>query len=434
MASSSRNNTIWARIAIGAFIAELLLFTYLRGVAGPLVSPILYFSTSLLLTFSAWYALRGQPYAWAKPLNTIGSGSGWSWVLVAAVLLAAFYPRLQEILHQYPVDIKASDVLPVIEVYVRRFQNGEKVYALITEFDYDLSAGYLPLMWMPFLAPDALNIDYRWVGFWVFAIGILVYAHRLGTLRTPFYEKAFQMSLPILILLPLLGSDTHIIGLSIESLVIGYYFVLAAGIFSKSPGLRAAGLVMCLLSRFAFVFWVPFYLWLIYRHESKGAALRVAGLTILGLLGIYVVPFLSSDWTMFSQGQSYYTASALAEWQYNLNSQGNPAQLFTGLGLAIFFFKYGTGELIDRVNLLRAVHAVASILSVGGVALWYWLRRSSLSVDYRYVALLSLKLNLTIFYAFIQVPYDNLLLLVPFLSVWILLGLRDSVWRLPHSA
>lgn len=417
--------TFWPALCLGAFALELLLFFYLRNVAGPYVSPLLFVASSLLLTWGCFRALRDQPYALSAAPGQSKLGR-WGWVLAALLLLVALYPRVRDIVNQYPVRVEMSDVLPSIEVYLRRLQNGETVYAMIKDFGYDLSPTYLPMMWLPFLIPDSLNMDYRWLGFWVFIIGVLLYAYRLGLSRPELLEGTFKLLVPLLVVLPLLGADTHVLGLSIESLVIGYYFILVAGIFSRSPWLRALGLVLCLLSRFSLVFWAPLYLLLIYRHEGRRSALWVAGLTLAGVLALYVVPFLSQDWSAFGKGQAYYTVAAQAEWQNNLNEHGKPYQLYNGLGLAASFFRLWPGEVLARINALRLVHVLASAGSVVLMAGLYWLRRHRLRHDYRYLALLALKLNLTLFYAFIQVPYDNLLLLVVFLSAWLILCLRPS--------
>jgi hypothetical protein len=419
--SSAQKQTV---LVLAAFAAELLLFFYSRNAFGPLLSPILYMGASVLFVGAAWRALRGQPYM----LPTSKSGYGrpqWAYVAAMAMLAVALYPRVREIIEQYPVDVKMSDVLPSLEVYLRRLQNGEPVYALITEFGYDLSPTYLPMMWLPYLLPDALNVDYRWLGLWVLGLGALLYAYRLAATRPSFYGGITKLLLPLLLFWPLLGHDTHILGLSIETMIIGYYFILVAGVLSQSTLLRAIGLVLCLLSRFSLLFWVPFYLWLIYRHEGPKRAFWLTALVAAGILGIYVLPFLSADWSAFMKGQGAYTTAAVAEWQNNLNAEGNPAQLFRGVGLASLFYTYAPGDFATRINLLRLVHMVVSVGSVAAVAVWYWVSRARPSLDYRHLALLALKLNLTFFYAFIQVPYDNLLLLVPFLSVWIILCLKE---------
>ena len=412
----------WSGLSLAAFAAELLLFTYLRNVAGPFISPLLYLAATLLGIYTAYRALRDQPFAWTTG-PAAGRRAAWGWVGAAALLLLALTPRLDAVIQQFPVEITMSDVLPVIEVYLRRLQNGEPVYALITNFSYHLPAGYLPAMWMPFLLPDELNMDYRWAGFWIFAIGVLFYAYRLARLHPDLYEGSFKLLLPLLPVLYLVGADAHILGLSIESVVIGYYGVLIAGVLSRSRLLQAVGLVLCLLSRFSFLFWVPFYFWLIWRHEGRRAALVLAGLTTAGVLALYILPFGLSGVRQFLEGQGYYTKSALGEWTGNLNGDGKPYQLYNGLGLAVFFHRYFPGEMLARVNALRAMHLLASAGTVAAVALWYWLRRRQLRLDYRYLALLTLKLSLTVFYAFIQVPYDNLLLLVVFVSGWVLLCL-----------
>ncbi|WBA41309.1 hypothetical protein [Hymenobacter canadensis] len=430
--NTARPSSAQTVLVLAAFAAELLLFFYSRNAFGPLVSPVLYAGASVLFTVAAWRALRGQPYLLGSQ-QPGRNGLRWAYVAAMGLLAVALYPRVREIIEQYPVDVKMSDVLPSIEVYLRRLQNGEPVYALITEFGYDLSPTYLPMMWLPYLLPDALNVDYRWLGLWVLGLGALLYAYRLAATRPSFYGGVAKLLLPLLLFWPLLGHDTHILGLSIETMIIGYYFILAAGVLSQSTLLRAVGLVLCLLSRFSLLFWVPFYLWLIYRHEGPKRAFWLAALVALGILGIYILPFLSADWSAFMKGQGAYTAAAVAEWQNNLNEQGHPAQLFRGIGLASLFYTYAPGDFATRINLLRLVHMVLSVGSVAAVAAWYWLTRARLTLDYRHLALLALKLNLTFFYAFIQVPYDNLLLLVPFLSVWIILCLKEPAPAVAES-
>ncbi|QNH62120.1 hypothetical protein [Hymenobacter sediminicola] len=420
--ATTRPSAAQTVLVLAAFAAEFLLFFYGRNAFGPYVSPVLYVGASLLFTAAAWRALRNQPYI-------LGAASAmrprWAYPVAMGLLAVALYPRLREIIEQYPVDVKMSDVLPSIEIYLRRFQTGQPVYALITEFGYDLSPTYLPMMWLPYLLPDALNVDYRWLGLWVLAVGALLYAYRLASTAPSLYGGILKLLLPLVLFWPLLGHDTHILGLSIETMIIGYYFILVAGILSQSTAFRAVGLLLCLLSRFSLLFWIPFYLWLIYRHEGPKRAFWLVALVAIGVLGIYVIPFLSADWSAFMKGQGAYTAAAVAEWQNNVGPDGLPTQLFRGVGLASLFYKYAPGDFAARINLLRGVHLVATVGSVAAVAAWYWLRRHRLTLDYRHLALLALKLNLTFFYAFIQVPYDNLLLLVPFMSVWIILCLKE---------
>jgi hypothetical protein len=79
--------------------------------------------------------------------------------------------------------------------------------------------------------------------------------------------------------------------------------------------------------------------------------------------------------------------------------------------------------------LLKKFHFFFSGLVVV-VAAWIYVR-SKPRIDYRLFALLSLKLYLTTFYAFIQVPYLYLTALSVFTSVFLVLFVR---WpRVPPS-
>ncbi len=63
------------------------------------------------------------------------------------------------------------------------------------------------------------------------------------------------------------------------------------------------------------------------------AATTVAVITII----LYVILFLSKDWSIFYKGYKYYDSSAYFEWTH-LNDQGKPGQLFSGTGAAYYFY------------------------------------------------------------------------------------------------
>ena len=129
----------------------------------------------------------------------------------------------------------------------------------------------------------------------------------------------------------------------------------------------------------------------------------LAGTVLLGVVALYVVPYLSHDWTMPGQVLRAYTTVAVGEWQH-LNADGLPYHLYNGVGMAPFFFQYGSGTLLDRIVLLKTVHMGLLVLIIVGAAGVYW-RQRGVRTNYRLYAVLVLKLYLATFYAFLQVPY-----------------------------
>lgn len=57
------------------------------------------------------------------------------------------------------IDYKVSDMLPQIKIMCQRLINGEKIYAPIQNIWDGKNPPYLPLMWLPFVPAELLQID-----------------------------------------------------------------------------------------------------------------------------------------------------------------------------------------------------------------------------------------------------------------------------------
>jgi hypothetical protein len=226
-------------------------------------------------------------------------------------------------------------------------------------------------------------------------------------------ELLLKALLPLAAILSLLRTDPATFGYTIEILIFGYYFILATGIFVKSPVLRAIGIVLCILSRFSFVFWLPLYFLILFFDEDRRKALYTAGWVILGIVAIYVIPFLSKDWSIFIKAQQMYSGAAVGEWLH-MNDKQQPMHLYNGIGLAVYFHKFLDWELAERIRALRLTMIVMSVLTVLASG-WVYLKYRK-RIDYRLFLLISLKLYLSVFYAFMQVPYIYLTALPVLLS------------------
>jgi hypothetical protein len=394
---------------------ELRLFV--RPV-GLLLNPVLFYASAVLMcVFAALYwldrpvalpdlerASRRYPLAWAGLL------------LGAVVVLFVQAP----VIASHPVDVRSSDIIPVLQAHVSRFRSGEVVYRYITTLPYPLFPNYLPLQWMPYLPADILGIDYRW-----WALGLLLlggfgaYQLVLARQRLSWTGFLLKVALPAYVLHRLIKKDPELYAHTVEPTIIAYYCILAASVLSRSALLQGAALLLCLLSRYSVVFWVPFYLWLLWREAGLRHALTVAGLVGVGIVLLYVVPFLSKDWTIFPHALNAYHVATIGEWSRTDGPDGHPPQVFSGLGFAAWLFTYGPSELAQRIRLAQLVDF---LFSVGAVALaaglYYRLRQR---YDYRIVALISLKFYLATFYAFIQTPYAYLTSLSLFISLFVVM-------------
>lgn len=420
MATETRERFRWLgprvtlAIAAVAFAVEWLLFTAGRLSLGIFASPVVFYVAGIVLCIAAYrHVQQAEPAVVVPDRRSAVTAYG----IVAAMLVVVtllLAPMVAE-----PLDARVSDIYPSVQVYVDRLLAGETVYTPIRDFGYEFFPTYLPLMWLPFAIPDALGVDYRWMSFAVFGIGHVAYAHVLARMRRPLYETAVKALIPGLLTLSLIGSERIMFAHTLEPMVIGFYYLAAAALLGRSVIARAVALTLPVLSRFALILWLPLYLAIVAWRESWRRALLLAGLMALGVLAIYVVPFLIPDPSIFARGQEAYEGVAAGEWQRFSAIPGRTIHIHNGLGFAVFVYELVPGTIAERIGVTRLIHVVASSLAVIGAGAWYVLARPR--VDHRVFAIISLKLAVATFYFFIQVPYAYLASLSLFLSVFVLL-------------
>lgn len=141
-------------------ITEILFTTFLRNKwLSPSTNGILLFVLSLLIGFFPFIFLNGAKGIMSKPTKTNIAKYIW-WFLVA--LNFFFWVRYT---HLNPVRANESDIIPTIEILVKRQQAGIFPYKIISDWGYDLQPTYLPLTWMPFHLAEFMIIDYRYLVF-----------------------------------------------------------------------------------------------------------------------------------------------------------------------------------------------------------------------------------------------------------------------------
>ena len=409
---------LWVLGCWAAAWLECRLLTDLRNYYGPYWSPVLVLLAGVLLCGCALGFWLNRPLVEAAPARALGRAPLAGLLLLAGAVRVLFLQV--PLIRDHANTLAFSDVITILQTYVARWRSGEVVYRYLTVANYPLFPNHLPLQWLPYVPADMLGIDYRW-----WSLGLLLLlgfgAYLLVLLRQPLPWPEFVLKalLPFAVLAQLIEYNPDIYTFTCEPTIIAYYCVLAAAVLSRSALAQGAGLVLCLLSRYSVVFWVPFYLWVLWRERGPRHALVVAGLVAAGVLGLYVVPFLSHDWTIFTHALAEYKIATLGEWSLHDDS-GFPPQLFSGVGAASWFYTHGSGTLADKIAALQHTHVVACVACVGLVATLYYRLRQRL--PYQVAALLGLKLYLTVFYTFLQIPYLYLTSLGLFMSAFVVLS------------
>ena len=407
-------------LLIIAFMLELGMMTFLSGSFGLHISPLIFFTVSLLIGIGGiMLAFKNKE----NEANELQDTPFLKKVLLPTWLIAGIITTsisLMKIFSNFKIDVKYSDIIPQVSVLVKRFLNHEFPYQVISEWGYNLFPTYLPLQWLPFTIPEVLHFDYRWIAFAVLCSAIIFYGLYFlrKNISTP--GLVILLSLPFISLLLIAKYDPSVFAVTIENLIAGYYLILCLTIFTRSNLLRGLGLVLCLLSRYSLIFWVPLYLTIIFFSESKKNALIIAVFCVMGVILIYGLPFLTKNPAIFLKGYNYHTYAAVSEWTgQSWQAPGDkPVALFKGFGFASYFYDYLNGGLIKKLRILQIVHFVGSIVVIVILGILFFKFKNN--IDYKIYALGSLKIYLVFFYNFIQIPYSYLFIVPVFVSLPIL--------------
>lgn len=319
-----------------------------------------------------------------------------------------------------PINVAHSDIIPALEIYIKRLLNGETVYTPMEDFGYSIFPNYLTMQWLPHVLAAWAGKDYRWVGLMGFYLGglLVLYRHTRNVTATEGILKA--MITPFILAVTLLKLGQGFMA-SIELLDAGFYLLLADSLFSKNRTWRGVTISLCLLSRFAFVFWLPAYLIIVVFSEGWKSSFKIAGTVLFCVTMLYVIPFmlLSGDFTIFFQGLKYYDTVIFSEWKLAATEQFH--HINRGIGFARWYKDISALPIEQRAFNFAFLQKIISLL-VLLLGLGYFLKYNFKKVSFtdqqvRLFSLVLLKISLAFFYAFIPVPVPYLFVVPLFLSV-----------------
>ncbi|MBS1773093.1 MAG: hypothetical protein JST82_09535 [Bacteroidetes bacterium] len=335
-------------------------------------------------------------------------------ILFSAPLIYIAY-KLTPLFTQYPLDAKFSDIIPLIQLMVKRFLTGVPVYVdPINDFGYNIAPTYLPLHWLPFSISELGHFDYRWMAFIIWSLCVIYIIAR--TVKHP--VTAYKLIVPVLLywLFKVIYQEEYMLmAYTIEMLIAGYYMFLIAGLNHKNIYITAIAITLCLMSRYSLVLWLPLWAFIYFISGHRKEVLKIIATVIVLIIIVYVIPFLSKDWGSFFRGYKYYDKAAFGEWTH-LDDKGFPYQLYNGTGFAHKFYdKLKHLDIAQRIKVAQQVHLFISLGICLVMGIWYWFNRKR--IDYKIFATASFKIYFCFFLAFIQVPYIYLMVVSSFVSI-----------------
>jgi hypothetical protein len=404
-------NTLFFVILTVLLIVEIKYFTAWRNELTPQNGIFTFLSVQLLIAI--------LPLLFVKTRTIVGNLKPSTNLIQAVVfgILAVFALvhcfNLSAVLIN-KMELKASngDIIPQIQRFNREFSAGRFPYTPFDDFGYRMSPTYLPAQWLPYLPSHVLKFDPRFLTFGVFCCAYLVFLVHIVRQNLPFLKALILLAFPIFLTVAVVEFDPNIIAVTVETLILSYYLLLSISLTTHSRAFQILAFVLCLMSRFSLVLWLPLYLFILWTKEGFRPVLRFSLWIFAGCALIYA-PFLSIDPYIFSNAQTYYDNATAAAWTYTPDSN----HLNHGYSFVNYYLKKG-GDIARNIADMKKVMLLATAaVSIVLAAIWW---RVKDKLDSRLFSLCALKMSLAVFYSLLQFPFTYLYVTPIILSLGVL--------------
>jgi hypothetical protein len=392
----------WSFLLVMSIILEMMLHSSWLGYFG------IYFSQWVIIILGSLICISGYHLFQQKCQGNEYEISNLKWIVFSLLFIGLSIFSIH-LFNVYVLTVKidpiSSDVIPTLQAYNKRLLTNQYVYDLVPYKGYHVVPNYLPMQWLPYLPAEFLQIDYRLYGLIYYLIAFAVVIVYSIKKNVNLVEVVLRTIAPFFPVIMYAYYDLGTLTMSIEQVIVVYYVFLAMALFTKRWWVLATAISFCLLSRFSFVYWLPFLIIFAFYQFHWKQAIYMGIFVLLFALCIYVIPFMSKDATIFMRGIQYYVDAAPNEWIQKGWQQATdpPFHLAKGLGFNIYFNDFWKGSLTAKIAACRHFQLVIClfIAMVSGYILIK--KKSNLSAPL--FALLSLKIYMVFFYQFIQVPY-----------------------------
>jgi hypothetical protein len=396
-------NKAFILVALG-FLLELGVFSFLRNEHRYYLLPMVWFTGGILGCIGIYLeSTRSKAIPSSEKISNKSAGV----IYLALALLFCF--SLTKLASLHPIDPKNSDVIPTIQIMAQRVLNLEHVYRIV-DYGWSFMPTYLPMKFLPYTIAELLGIDYRVFAYIVFAIIVYIVFAKVS-ISSSYPELVTKMSLSMVALMLIIKFNDPIFIHSVELLDAAYIILLVWSIFSDHFWLKVIAIVSCLLSRYGIVLWLPFFAWFYFLQYDKGKALKVLGYSVLGVMVLYVIPFMWKDPLMFFKSIKTYDAMAVPQWEQVpewFSHVGKPYTLSQGFSFAIHWRDWIQADTMTKIQWFKNLQLGLVELSMFMAAWWY--KRHKAMLNYEMFTFFTLKVFMTIFYGFLYVPYSYLYL------------------------
>ena len=398
----------WTNYIIGLVGLVLLLLSSTKWATAGATNPYIWLISGLIFAFPIFNltqpVITRSTYKWAK----------YNWILsliLLAIVGVLIYQDISWVIEKFADKADGSDVIPSLQVYVQRFLAGDTVYVAIPFENYSVLPTYFPAMWMPYIVPELLGIDYRWMAigsFFILYSSISVYYISKG--GTVIHSVLIAL-FPLLLVKWFVNYDVGSFIFATELMPLCFYMLLILGLTQKRIWLIGIAIALCTLSRYSYTLWIIPFIVVIWRACGFLQLLKIGVIGVSVILVLYVLPFLITDPSMFTDGLAYYGRTASDQWRTQSWQQAGeiPYHLNNGLSFSYHIFTSVQGDANTKLDFAKILNLIVSLFAALSIAL-FW-NRSRKKIDWNDYLVISLFIYLLFFYSFLYVPFSYLFML-----------------------
>ena len=415
-------------IGIGLFLLQLrLVFKEGDFLFNKYLNPFFLFVVSMALpAYLIWLHLQRPVEPGSQ--NKVRTWHHLVWSLAGLITILLSYEELRKIFVQYNDPILVSDVIPHLRTLYERFSRGEFPYTPVHFSTYDLMPIYMPLHWLPAGLATPLHLDIRWIGVIFLALSVAWYGWFMAVQAGRVGLRIMALVLPSLSLWAFIHWGAGDLGVTYEIIIAAYYLVLAVGFFARKYWLVTIGIILCLLSRYTLLFWLPLFAFIYLKEKGLKKSLVMWGWISVAFVLIFVLPFYIKDPAFVSRGLSYYAKATVSDW---IGCCADPPVSWTqenGISFAIHMKALFNGDMAHRVALNSIVLGIVLLLTFISCLMGYlrWRHR----IDSFTYSLVTLYTFICVYFFFSPLTYRYYLL--PFLMVSAVLCAKILLYKQPE--
>lgn len=385
-----------------------------------------------LLAMAGWYIYILRREGAAQALLPPRLPAAITGALVGMAGIAITVPSFDRLFEQYNNPGALSDVITQLDVLYTRYTSGVFPYYPLEEYSWHPYPVYMPLNWLPLAISHLLKVDNRWVGILLMLLanglwGAFVWRHAVNIAI-----KIIAILLPVVMLLFYTNWAGMDISVSLETMIAAYYMVLAIGLASKNIYLITAGLILCLLSRYTMIFWLPLFAIIYWQNIPRKANIGMWAAVALAFLVFYILPFYIKDPSILKDGVAYHNHCAIEEWK-GYGEERISYTFVPSIYFAAQFRNWLPGAVEQQVFIMRVIQgSLMILLNIAGLL---YHRKNKARMDYAKFCLVMLFLFLIFFYMFSPLLYKYYHIVT--LSMAAIIGsmilLSGSKGRVGHS-